>query len=439
MYIKKFSEFYESRISNNSFNDNYDFIFAEYAIDEVPFHFNEKEREECKKLYGNVDVGVVYHGGKINTKELLDTLESINKKENNKIFLSFKSATPDELTAKSFAWYVKSYDTLTTLSNLKTTYDHGSSGKYGSYIIKLRPSKDNVIYSTFGDTEEKLTRTAETECILYGDVEVLDVNIYYPLSVDNYKDEIKKTSIFDLNNNHFLKSWLSHKKIPIPQELVDDKVIKLNGNDLIDLLTSDFSFGTINYKVVSKNPNFREVYNKFTFKENNVYLNDKLVKCFNIKDSDYINTIKDLFEDDILNSAKELDKKIEVKHSRLHKLVFTYNTEVYTLINLCNTYDLDLNDFSIIDKFDVFFTRYENSTTLPIEEFIDLIYEYFHDIVRNIRELVYIDKHRTKLLVRSMIKRLSDSRELNDIIDSDKKKNYIYFIGKAMKELLPLL
>lgn len=64
-------------LSDQKFNDVYDREFAHYALNERPIRWNETQRETCRKLYGGIDVGTVYHGGKINTEEAYDLLSKL--------------------------------------------------------------------------------------------------------------------------------------------------------------------------------------------------------------------------------------------------------------------------------------------------------------------------------------------------------------------------
>lgn len=213
--VKNFNNFINesySDLSHYDFKDEYDEIFVKYALNEYPIHMSDRERKEASKIYGNRDVGIVYHGGKINSKEFYNNLKKL--KSGDTIKVEYMSATPYYDEAESFAMYVKSYDELTMMYALKDAIERGSAGEFGSYVITLKPKPEQVIFSTFGQGE-KPTTAAETECVLYGDIEVLDVKIYERLTKDNYKQEFEKMSLESYFND-FIPRWMFKHKIPRP-------------------------------------------------------------------------------------------------------------------------------------------------------------------------------------------------------------------------------
>src|SRR6478735_1503261 len=119
-YLKTYSEFINESyqdLSERDFQDEYDEKFANYALNERPFYLSDEDVEECKKIYGNRDVGIVYHGGKIDSLEYLNIIE--NLKKGDILNMKFKSCSPYFDEAQSFAFYIKSYDEYTMISNLK--------------------------------------------------------------------------------------------------------------------------------------------------------------------------------------------------------------------------------------------------------------------------------------------------------------------------------
>ena len=139
--IKKFNDFvnesYRS-LKDEVFNDKYDKIFAEYALNERPIILKSEDRKEASEIYGNREVGTVWHGGKINSEEDYERIK--NLKEGDTIHAKYLSASPDYGTAESFAMYVKSYDELTSMYALQSAIERGSAGEYGTYVVKLKPN-----------------------------------------------------------------------------------------------------------------------------------------------------------------------------------------------------------------------------------------------------------------------------------------------------------
>lgn len=215
--VKKFKDFINESyrdLRDNDFNDKYDEKFANYALNERPFYLSDNDAEECKQIYGNRNVGIVYHGGKIDTQEQLEYLESL--KNGDFINFKFKSATPYYDDAESFAFYVKSYDEYTMASQMRITMNNGAAGEFGGYVVKLKPKPEQVIISTFGEGK-KPSMCAETECILKGEIEILDIKIFKPLNKETYLDDISKLEPNQLFNS-FIKHWISWHKLPRPDK-----------------------------------------------------------------------------------------------------------------------------------------------------------------------------------------------------------------------------
>lgn len=434
MRIKDFENFNENKLNNTDFKDKFDRLFAEYAINEMPLYLSDTEREKCKDVYGGVDVGIVYHGGKINTLHDYELLTRIKNGETKTINMRFKSATPDKSTAKSFADYIKSYDTLTMLKQLSNAYERGSSGEFGSYIIKLKPKKENVIYSTFGDTKMKLTRTAETECILFGDIEVVSIEIYEVITKQNYLELITKSSIFDLYENSFLKEWLRHHKIDssIYSDLILEKIINLNEKDLLEFLTNPVDFGTITFDDVKQNPNFESLMKRIKIRKGIPFIDNKEIKPFNFNDTSFVSFLKWNFLSDILSECERLDKDADAIDSKLKQIGFFLNESADKLIRLCRIYRLDIKKFEFYDKVKIFFDRLEEIASGNLIEMLDIFLDVsnVNDIFYYIDILMRIDSKRGKELIGKIFQNLNNSREINIISDNDKKNKYINYMAR---------
>lgn len=205
-------------IKRSDYSNKYEHQFAEYALNEKPLHWDEAERAACRALYGNREVGVVYHGNRINDESNLQKLEEIKSGlaagEHPTYFMGLKSVSPYRDEAESFALYVKSYDEATTFRMIQSAVYRGSSGRYGSFLITVKPTAEQVILANFGEGKRPKT-SAETEAIIYGDVEVVDIHIYYPLTKETYLEQFKEMSPLALFNDFYYR-WFSEKKLPRP-------------------------------------------------------------------------------------------------------------------------------------------------------------------------------------------------------------------------------
>lgn len=214
---------YQNRdFSETNFKDDYDEKFAEYSINEMPLYMSDADIDLCTQIHGNslagVKGGVVYRGMRIDSNKNLKELELIEDliNDNKRAFITLRldSSSHDKGTAQSFQEYVKSYDMMTTLGEMKDAIKRGSSGEYGSYLITLKPTKDQVTYNTAKGT---LTASAESEVILSGMVEVADIKIYRPLTKSNYLKFYDDLSLFNLGETtDFFVRWMSHHKLELP-------------------------------------------------------------------------------------------------------------------------------------------------------------------------------------------------------------------------------
>ncbi|MFA5490200.1 MAG: hypothetical protein WC284_13440, partial [Candidimonas sp.] len=127
--------------------------------------------------------------------------------------------TPEYDTALSFAQYVKSYDEMTMMYGLKMAMEQGSAGKYGSAVLTLKPKPNQVIVKTYKNGNEKSKNpswdvpptSVEPEVILHGDIEVVDVKFFEPLTVDNWKSVLSKLVTPTSTDNDFVNRWIYDK------------------------------------------------------------------------------------------------------------------------------------------------------------------------------------------------------------------------------------
>lgn len=220
--VIKFGDFVlnESYMKDESeYKNKYDYEFGRYALDERPLFWSDEEMDECRALYGGQNIGTAYHGNRIKTADQLKTLETIKAKldsgQRASYRMGLKSVSPDYNTALSFALYVKSYDTGVMLQQLAAAMKQGSSGAYGAFVITVEPKPEQVILCAYRKLGHKLTSTAEEEAIVNGEIEVTNIEIYYPLQKDNYLEHLEQLSPFALFND-FYASWMKSNKIPRP-------------------------------------------------------------------------------------------------------------------------------------------------------------------------------------------------------------------------------
>jgi hypothetical protein len=250
--IKTFESYRE--LDRYDYKDDYDYAFANYALNERPLFLDEYERQEARQLYGGTldgigGDGIVYRGAKINTEEQLKQIKDLQAKGGT-ISLRLGSASHHYSTAKSFADYVKSYDTSTMLAAMKDTMEQGSAGKFGTYIVYLKPTKDQIIYNTARGT---LTSGAESEVILYGDIKVVKVEINEPLTEDNYINRfMAMDNIGALISSDFFAHWLSNRRLEIPLNRKIEKLKQLvkTTDDVVLLMENAGNLRLIEYNVV---------------------------------------------------------------------------------------------------------------------------------------------------------------------------------------------
>lgn len=153
MRLKKYiDEAYDYK-SCEKYDDKIDRDICNWVRNERHLRWNKETREECMSRYGNVKVGTIFRGLRINTKEDLKLYKSLQN--GGTINVEYVSASPNESTAKSFAWYMKSYDELAMLRALSRAIENGSAGTYGSALLILEPRPENVIFKTWVDGNER--------------------------------------------------------------------------------------------------------------------------------------------------------------------------------------------------------------------------------------------------------------------------------------------
>lgn len=213
--------------------DGYDKDICNYIFNETPLYWNKEEIEEVKQKYGNVNVkSSLWHGGKISSEEELDKLSNL-KPGDTMTFDHLFSTSRYKEEAKSFAFYVKSYDEMTMIRALQATYKRGSAGKFGGYLIEIETKPENIVFTTFDSDKRIPTGGAEDEAVVIGTVKVKSIKIYKPLNKDDAKASIDETieSFADLENE-FIRSWASYHHI-------SDEVDELLAKKLNEFITSE--------------------------------------------------------------------------------------------------------------------------------------------------------------------------------------------------------
>jgi hypothetical protein len=246
-YLKTFESFKINEayreLDRSDYENKYDYDFANYALNERPFGWSEEDIKKARELYGNRDVGVVYHGGKLDNKEFNDKVRAL--KPGDTIKVKLMSSTPEYSTAESFALYVKSYDEMTMMYALKDAIDNGSAGEYGTYVVTLKPKPEQVIVANFGEGK-KPTSSAETEAVLYGDIEVVDVKIFDPLNKETYLEDFMEMHPNSLDND-FMKRWFRSKRLERPDSDYIKKILSKikNEDEAIEFIEKQYSGGWV--------------------------------------------------------------------------------------------------------------------------------------------------------------------------------------------------
>ena len=194
---------------------------AEYALNEVPLRWSEDDTNEARSIYGNIPVGIVYRGVRINSEAALQQLKALQG--GGMLAMELGSASPHWDTAVSFANYVKSYDELTMMRMLSSAVKNGSAGAYGVAVITLAPTPDQVIVKTYRTGNEHQynpnwkapEESAESEVILSGNIKVTDVQIIPPINKENWKEVLFNTidSIEVLASWQLLDQWFPQHNI----------------------------------------------------------------------------------------------------------------------------------------------------------------------------------------------------------------------------------
>lgn len=242
----------------DKYNDAIDRDICNWVRNEKRITWNSADRERCKNKYGNVKVGTVFRGIRIDSKDDYEMYKKIEK-NGGVIDLYYASASPSESEAKSFAFYVKSYDEMTMMYMLKNAMESGSAGRYGSALLELEPAPDQVIFKNWADGYERKDwdrppAAAEAEALLYGKVKVKKCKIYEKLNAENFETILDSmiTSVDDLDND-FVNRWMRDrtnlKKIGGEEKLkkiawkIFDKILKTD-DDINTLFKSHASMFT---------------------------------------------------------------------------------------------------------------------------------------------------------------------------------------------------
>lgn len=202
------------RLDEEDFKDEIDYKFAEYAINERHFSLDSADKEYAKDHYGGLDGvqgGVIYSGGRISSQEQLDGLKAL--RNGGTTTVNMKSYSHFKSTARGFADFVKSYDPTVGGPAMKRALGRGSSGEFGSYLITIEADENTILINTL--RPDGVTRSAESELIVDGSVNVVSVDITAPLQADTWQEQTIDTwdSLEDLESTTFLGAWLEHHKI----------------------------------------------------------------------------------------------------------------------------------------------------------------------------------------------------------------------------------
>lgn len=329
-FIEYLSESYKD-LSDIKFNDRYDKEFGIYAMNEIPLYWDKKERNECKNLYGGVNVGVVYYGGKIQTEEALEHLKKLKSGDTYRCFLI--STSNSETIARSFMDYTKSYNELVMLSTLNNSITTGSSGKYGSFLLTLEPTPDQVILTNFKKTKRKLSIGAEEECILYGDVKIKNIYIREPLNLDNYENIIFN-DFPEIMKSSFIETWLKSHKLDLKKEFAQKLLTKIKSFSDVYIFFSNYEISpyilhSLKYEDLIKNKFLKLSLQKkyITVAKTTLYINIPKFEPIKLPQSNDLNKIMvDIMKSDLILSASNT---IETLSKKNYICKLSDNNELY--------------------------------------------------------------------------------------------------------------
>lgn len=212
-----------------------------YVRNEIPLRWNESQIDKARSLYGNVPVGTVYHGMKINSEERLEEIRRLSL--GSKIKAKLLSATPEYDEAMSYAQYVKSYDERTLMRELMAALHRGSAGKFGTALLTLQPDPNHVIVKTYEEGNEKEFNPnwtkpfgIELEAILYGSVLVKDIAIFEPLTKDNYKDILTKIIVNPDIDYDFGYQWVIENGLfyeDLVHNIIDNLLVNYDATEIL--------------------------------------------------------------------------------------------------------------------------------------------------------------------------------------------------------------
>lgn len=333
----------DDNLKNSSFENKYDLKIYNWTINELPIYLSEYEKNEMKELYGNRKTGKLYRGMAIDDIETLERIEKIINKNNDTFTFHIPvSSTPDKFTAKTFMEYTKSYDPYTMSQGMKKLFQTGCKGELASVLIEFEIKDSNqVLFKNYHDEfdEDKNSlipsQTAEMEVFFEGEVKILSIQIQYPLTIENYKENILNNinKVDDLKNPPY-KMWIEknlseEKQIELSYEII--KKLKNNYKDIKEF------YQTLIIELYSKklNPLTKPLLNKLFELEPNL-------------------------ESYIVSKLKLKQDDIPYLYMKINKEIINLN-EVVSQTNISNKYmhlfskklEKQINDFSSNERFNL--------------------------------------------------------------------------------------
>jgi len=321
-----------------------------WFFNETTLIWGDAKIKQAQAKYGNVSVGKIYRGAKIDTIDELKQYREVEKGGTLK-FSTVKSCTPFESEAKSFAWYVKSYDTLTMLYALKTAIDRGSAGEYGGVVLTLQPTPKNVVVKSYTEGHEIKENSdwrtppcgsAEAEVLVVGDVKVISAKIFEPLTKENWKETaLKSLKCVDDLSNSFLNEWIRKHKIS-GKEIRDfvtpviKKLVKTEDDVAAFLSLNDVFFNRDDYTEVE--PIARFIENYFVVEGDTVGVVYNGKRLYNYSGEKHMAMVDKLmtpkFVENLLDRVKGLEFRLKTKNFAGVRLGKVYSSEVQDVLRM---------------------------------------------------------------------------------------------------------
>lgn len=307
--------------------------------------------------------------------------------------------------------YVKSYDELTMLYAMKKNLANGSAGGFGTYLLTLKPTPKQVIFSTFGPTQRQPSSGAEAECLLYGDIKITDVVIRDPLTQDNFEEVIFK-GFPDILSSSFIDHWLSHHKQSISRNFAIKCLTKIKSLDdvytvLSNSNTSPYFLSKISYSDLVTNAHFKKTFDNYIVITNgSLFVEIPNHSKISIPNRSDLNIkLRELLKDSLVqNSKEELDKLSSQKY--MCKLYATDENEKYSTFLL-----IDENGYAILRHL-VYLKKNNEKVSHPI-----------------IDDLNSINKELEKMMSELII-----GKSLYDYTD-EKRLDFIYGLFRSAQEI----